>query len=85
MAAGTPGPLDVPARLRAAPRTLFTPHLGSAVAEVRRAIECSAAWEVVRVLQGHAPRHALNRRLQARAPAGGGGGYIARAVTRPLP
>lgn len=78
-------PLEVSARLRGAPRTLFTPHLGSAVVGVRRAIERSAAQEVVRVLKGHAPRHALNRRLQEGAPEGGGGGYIAQAATKPIP
>jgi len=36
-------PRAVPAALLAHPRTLFTPHLGSAVAQVREAIEMSAA------------------------------------------
>jgi phosphonate dehydrogenase len=35
-------PREVPARLRAHPRTVFTPHLGSAVAAVRERIEHAA-------------------------------------------
>jgi phosphonate dehydrogenase len=41
-------------------RTLFTPHLGSAVSSARLAIEQAAANEIVAVLAGHAPRYAVN-------------------------
>jgi len=42
------------------PATLFTPHLGSAVIQVRRAIEHRAAANILDALQGHTPRDALN-------------------------
>jgi phosphonate dehydrogenase len=42
-------------------RTLFTPHLGSAVDEVRLGIELEAAANIVDVLQGRPPRNAINR------------------------
>jgi phosphonate dehydrogenase len=41
-------------------RTLFTPHLGSAVTDVRRAIERAAASAVLDVLQGATPAGAVN-------------------------
>jgi phosphonate dehydrogenase len=50
-----------PALLREAGRTVFTPHLGSAVTEVRLAIEKAAAANIVDVLQGRPPRNAVNR------------------------
>lgn len=54
-------PRDVPARLRALDdRVLFTPHLGSAVTEVRRAIERSAADSILAVLRGEEPPGAVN-------------------------
>lgn len=62
-------PAGVTAALRARTNTLFTPHLGSAVAGVRRAIEHRAVDNVLAVLQGHAPADAVNRPLGA--PAGG--------------
>ncbi|MDX2201249.1 MAG: NAD(P)-dependent oxidoreductase [Hyphomicrobiaceae bacterium] len=40
--------------------TVLTPHLGSAVVDVRRAIEASAARSIAEVLQGHAPSNAIN-------------------------
>lgn len=40
--------------------TLFTPHLGSAVASVRLAIERQAANNIVDVLEGRPPRNAVN-------------------------
>lgn len=43
-------------RLLAHPRTLFTPHLGSAVEAVRRAIELRAAANIADLLAGRAPR-----------------------------
>ena len=57
-----PGRPDaVPARLRSHANTLFTPHLGSAVREVRVAIEHRAADNIVAVLQGKDPSDAINR------------------------
>lgn len=48
-------------------RTLFTPHLGSAVDEVREAIAMEAAANIVAVLEGRRPRGALNE-VAAGAP-----------------
>lgn len=42
-------------------RTLFTPHLGSAVAPVRRAIELEAALSIIDLAEGRVPRGAVNR------------------------
>lgn len=53
-------PHEVPAALRSHPRTLFTPHLGSAVVEVRRAIEHRAADNILAVLAGGPPADAIN-------------------------
>lgn len=59
---GLPGrPAEVSAALRSQAHTLFTPHLGSAVTEVRRAIEHRAVDNVEAVLQGLAPGDAINR------------------------
>ncbi|MEM1180160.1 MAG: phosphonate dehydrogenase [Acidobacteriota bacterium] len=41
-------------------RTVFTPHLGSAVASVREAIALEAAWNVVDALEGRVPRGAVD-------------------------
>ena len=56
-------PRAIPAALLApGARTLFTPHLGSAVASVRRAMEVHAAESVVDVLvRGVRPRGAVNQ------------------------
>ena len=55
-------PTGVPAALRAErARTVFTPHLGSAVDGVRRAIARAAALDIVAVLEGRAPPNAINR------------------------
>lgn len=54
-------PDEIPPRLLAQERTLFTPHLGSAVAEVRAAIVREAALNLCDVLEGRAPRSAVNR------------------------
>lgn len=54
-------PSAIPARLLAHPATLFTPHLGSAVHAVRRAIEHRAADNIMDVLEGRAPRDAINK------------------------
>ena len=45
-------------------RTVFTPHLGSAVKDVRKAIERSAAENIIDVLEGRAPRNAVNSDLR---------------------
>ncbi len=44
-------------------RTLFTPHIGSAVDSVRLAIEMEAAANILQVLAGEVPRGAINRPL----------------------
>jgi phosphonate dehydrogenase len=49
-------------------RTLFTPHIGSAVDSVRLAIEMEAATNILQVLRGEVPQGAINRPL-ARASA----------------
>jgi phosphonate dehydrogenase len=55
-------PRRIPAALLARRhRTVFTPHLGSAVDTVRRDIEHAAAANVLDVLDGRPPRHAVNR------------------------
>lgn len=52
---------DIPLALRRHSRTLFTPHLGSAVKGARRAIDLEAAENVVDVLvRGVRPRGAIN-------------------------
>jgi phosphonate dehydrogenase len=43
-----------------AERTLFTPHLGSAVAQVRMEIELCAANSILQALRGERPRDAVN-------------------------
>jgi phosphonate dehydrogenase len=54
-------PDAVSPRLLADPdRTCLTPHIGSAVAHVRRAIEMSAARSIVQVLEGRRPDGAVN-------------------------
>ena len=60
---GRPGEIE-PRLLGNAARTVLTPHIGSAVVDVRRNIELSAARGIVDVLAGRAPAHAVN------APAG---------------
>jgi phosphonate dehydrogenase len=50
-----------PALLQETSRTLFTPHLGSAVDEVRLRIEQAAAANIIDVLAGRPPRNAINR------------------------
>ena len=53
-------PAAIPGRLLAHPRTLFTPHLGTAVDEVRREMSLQAARQVQQVLGGQRPDHAVN-------------------------
>jgi phosphonate dehydrogenase len=49
-----------PALLSQADKTLFTPHLGSAVAETRLEIEMCAARNIVEALAGRRPPDAIN-------------------------
>jgi phosphonate dehydrogenase len=58
-------------RLLSHPRTLFTPHLGSAVKEVRQAIELRAAENIADALAGRAPRDAINQPERVRAAKAG--------------
>jgi phosphonate dehydrogenase len=41
-------------------KTVLTPHIGSAVIDVRREIEASAARSIVEALQGHVPTFVIN-------------------------
>ncbi|HEY1698343.1 MAG TPA: NAD(P)-dependent oxidoreductase [Trebonia sp.] len=53
-------PAAIPGRLLQHPRTLFTPHLGSAVDDVRRQMSLQAARQVQQVFDGEHPDHAVN-------------------------
>ncbi len=57
----TDRPDAIPEALRTHPRTLFAPHLGSAVRENRRQIEHHAVDNVRRVLSGEPPHDAVNQ------------------------
>jgi phosphonate dehydrogenase len=62
-------PAAVDARLREMPeKTLFTPHLGSAVDRIRREIALQAAASVLEALGGDMPSGAINR-IAAPRPA----------------
>jgi phosphonate dehydrogenase len=53
-------PLSISRRLLAmSDKTVFTPHTGSAVTEVRMAIEREAALNIIDVLRGKPPRNAV--------------------------
>jgi phosphonate dehydrogenase len=54
-------PATVPDALRSSPNTLFTPHLGSAVDDVRRDIALAAAHNILDLLAGQHPRDAINQ------------------------
>ena len=55
-------PREIPPALLDNPaQTLFTPHLGSAVAEVRMEIERQAAANIIQALTGEMPCGAINR------------------------
>jgi hypothetical protein len=55
-------PRAIPERLLAySERTLFTPHIGSAVDTVRRSIEMEAATNILQVLGNQVPQGAINR------------------------
>lgn len=53
-------PRKIPGRLLASDRTLFTPHLGSAVKDVRLEIELAAAHAILQALDGQRPDDAIN-------------------------
>lgn len=53
-------PRQISAALRAHPNTLFTAHIGSAVLDVRLAIEQRAADNILQALRGEHPRDAVN-------------------------
>jgi phosphonate dehydrogenase len=64
-------PAAIPDRLLHHPRTLFTPHMGSAVDEVRRQMSLQAAHQVQQVLDGRCPDHAVNMpRISSRLMSG---------------
>jgi phosphonate dehydrogenase len=63
-------PKTIDERLRSHPRTLFTPHLGSAVTRVRQAIEMRAVDNIADVLEGRRPRDAINEPNGSLAKAG---------------
>jgi phosphonate dehydrogenase len=50
----------IPPRLLASPRTVFTPHLGSAVDSVRRHMGLAAAGQLHQALTGNRPEYAVN-------------------------
>ena len=54
-------PAAIPSRLLRHANTLFTPHLGSAVDDVRRQMSLQAARQVRQVLEGKRPDNAVNR------------------------
>jgi phosphonate dehydrogenase len=53
-------PCGIAPKLLNQPKTLFTPHLGSAVDEVRKMIALEAAENIREALQGKKPRGAVN-------------------------
>jgi phosphonate dehydrogenase len=61
-------PRAIPPALVAHPRTLFTPHLGSAVAQVRAEIAMAAARNIADALAGRRPRDAINEPAVLTAP-----------------
>lgn len=61
-------PRDVPAQLRESPKTVLTPHLGSAVDWVRREIALQAAESMLQALRGEVPAGAVNRPSSKRRP-----------------
>lgn len=53
-------PSAIEPRLRSSAATVLTPHIGSAVVDVRRQIERAAAESIIDVICGRAPRCAVN-------------------------
>jgi phosphonate dehydrogenase len=60
-------PRWVPPNLREHPRTLFSPHLGSAVDQVRREIALEAGRNILQALRGERPHGAVNQPLMDQA------------------
>lgn len=60
-------PQTIAPALLAHPQTLFSAHIGSAVATVRLAIERRAALNILQVLQGQPPQDAANRPTDPKA------------------
>jgi phosphonate dehydrogenase len=54
-------PIGISSALINHPNTIFTPHIGSAVSEVRIAIEQRAASNIIAVLSGLVPSDAINQ------------------------
>ncbi len=54
-------PTNITERLRKSERTFFTPHLGSAVDDIRRKIEFAAVENILQALKGKVPHGAVNR------------------------
>lgn len=61
-------PAAIPDRLLRHPRTLFTPHLGSAVDNVRRRMSLQAARQIRQVFDGQRPDHAVNQPVAVLSP-----------------
>ena len=59
--AARPAPACHPRPAPETPRTLFTPHLGSAVDDVRKQMSLQAARQVRQALSGERPANAVNR------------------------
>ena len=63
-------PRDIPESLLAnRAQTFFTPHIGSAVTEVRKAIERDAAENILAALAGNVPHGAINSVNRQTTPA----------------
>lgn len=56
-----------PRLLRLTDRTLFTPHIGSAVVATRREIERAAACNILQALRGERPSGAINNPVRPRS------------------
>jgi phosphonate dehydrogenase len=61
-------PARISKRLRRHPRTLWTPHLGSAVDSVRREMSMTAARQVEQALRGERPDHEVTGSAVAGSP-----------------
>ncbi|MPZ34465.1 MAG: hydroxyacid dehydrogenase [Rhodospirillales bacterium] len=59
-------PREIAPGLLSHPNTMFSPHIGSAVQQVRRAIELRAAENILQGLSGKSPMDAANDPRQAR-------------------
>lgn len=61
-------PRQIPQTLLTHPRTVFAPHLGSAVTDVRRRIELAAAHNLVEALAGREPPDVVVRPQRSSVP-----------------